>query len=59
MLCELMWYFSWKHAEEDMEHLTNKVKLTIEQGQKWMENKYDEIFDVEEELPPSVQQSLL
>lgn len=41
-----------------MEHVTNKVKQTIEQGQKWMENKYDEIFDVEE-LPPSVQQSLL
>ncbi|CAB4401133.1 carbon-nitrogen hydrolase [Rhizophagus irregularis] len=58
ILCELAWYTSWKHAEGDMEHVTNKVKQTIEQGQKWMENKYDEIFDVEE-LPPSVQQSLL
>jgi hypothetical protein len=58
IFCELIWYFSWKYAEEDMTHLTNKTKQTIEKTQKWADKKYDEIFDIEE-LPQSVQQSLI
>ncbi|GES93274.1 carbon-nitrogen hydrolase [Rhizophagus clarus] len=58
VFCELAWYFSWKYAEKDMNHVTSKTKLLIEDGQRYLEKKYDEIFDVEE-LPPSIQQSLI
>jgi len=58
MILELVWYFSWKHAEEEMNSLTTSSRNFIENKQKWMEDHYDKIFD-REELPPRVRQSLI
>jgi len=58
IISELAWYFSWKYGEDDMNHLTVRTRSFIEGKQKWMEKKYDEIFD-QEELPTRVQQTSL
>ncbi|RIA96539.1 carbon-nitrogen hydrolase [Glomus cerebriforme] len=57
-ICELAWYLSWTHAEEEMNSYVGTAKEFIESWQKWMEEKYDAIFD-REELLLSEQQSLI
>ena len=57
-ICELTWYFSWKVAEEDMNHLTKSAQEYFEKYQTLLETKYDQIFD-REELSPLEQQSLI
>jgi len=45
---ELLWLFSWRVAEQDMEELTSSTKEFIKRRQEWVEEKYDEIFNQEE-----------
>ncbi|CAG8702341.1 14584_t:CDS:2, partial [Funneliformis caledonium] len=57
-LAELLWYFSWKVAEEDMTSLSDASKEFLRKRQEWAEEKYDEIFD-QEELNLRAKQSLI
>ncbi|CAG8450901.1 60_t:CDS:2 [Funneliformis mosseae] len=57
-LAELLWYFSWKVAEEDMTSLSDASKEFLRKRQEWAEEKYDEIFD-QEELSLRAKQSLI
>ncbi|CAG8513364.1 10630_t:CDS:2 [Funneliformis mosseae] len=57
-LAELLWYFSWKVAEEDMTSLLDVSKEFFRKRQELAEEKYDEIFD-QEELNLKAKQSLI
>jgi hypothetical protein len=57
-IIELIWYFSWKIAREDMESLTDSVQEFIEKQQNWLDDTYNQIFD-REELPLPEQQNLI
>ena len=54
-ICELIWFVSWRVAEQDMAELTHSAQKFIKKQQEWVEEKYDEIFE-QEEFP---QQSLI